>query len=36
MSESKVKMSSYLDIYSVIEDCKKVSICGVINEVILN
>ncbi len=36
MSLNEVKMSSYLDVNSVIEDCKKVSICDAVNEAILN
>ena len=36
MSENEIKMSSYLDVNAVIEDCKKVSICDVVNEAILN
>ena len=36
MSESEIKMSSYLDVNAVIENCKKVSICDVVNEAILN
>lgn len=36
MSENEIKMSSRVDVNSIIEECKKVSICDVVNEAILN